>query len=191
MAAQPPESKQVNQARLISLMGWLVLVLAAGAAILPFVGPARGAVTIGTMLTIAGLAEIVAGVRRYETRKLAMLAGAITMVAGLLFATDQSTHFLSALVIISGWLFLRSLVLGVACYLEHGAVRRWTGIAAATDFVLALITVMGLSISSLVVTLFGATPPLIASFAWLLGISFIATAMLLFAVASCADDEKV
>jgi hypothetical protein len=191
MTAPPPELKQVNQQRLISLMGWLVLALGAGAAILPLVGPTQGAITIGTMLTFAGLAEIVAGTRRYETRKLAILAGAITMIAGLLFATDQATHFLSGLVIIAGWLFLRSLVLGLACFLEHGAVRRWTGIAAATDFLLALITAVGFSVSSLVVTLFGATPPLIASFAWLLAISFLATAMLLIQIASCAEIERV
>lgn len=191
MTAQPPKLNQVNQEKLISLMGWLVLALAAGAAFLPLIGPTQGAITIGTMLTCAGLAEIVAGARRYETRKLAILAGAITTVAGLLFATDQATHFLSGLVIIAGWLFSRSLVLGVACFLEHGAVRRWTGIAAATDFLLALVTCVGFSISSLVVTLFGATPPLIASFAWLLAISFVATAMLLLQVASCAEVEKV
>ena len=45
--------------------------------------------------------------------------------------------------------------------------------------------------SSLVVTLFGATAPLIASFAWLIAISFIATAMLLFEVAECAEVEDV
>lgn len=191
MTARPPELNRANQERLISLMGWLVLALAGGAAILPFVGPAHGAITISTMLTVAGLAEIVAGARRYETRKLAILAGAITIIAGLLFATDQATHFLSGLIIIAGWLFLRSLVLGVACFLEHGAVRRWTGIAAATDLLLALVTAVGFSISSLVATLFGATPPLIASFAWLLAISFVATAMLLLQVASCADIEKV
>jgi len=83
------------------------------------------------------------------------------------------------------------LVLGVACVLEHGRVQRWTGIAAATDFLLALVTAVGFSVSSLVATLFGATPPLIASFAWLLAISFAATAMLLLQVASCADIEKV
>ena len=131
MTAPPTEPKQTSQERLIALMGWLVLALGAGAAILPLVGPTQGALVIGAMLTFAGLAEVVAGTRRYETRKLAILAGAVTMIAGLLFATDQATQFLSALIIIAGWLFLRSLVLALACSLEHGAVRRWTGVAAS------------------------------------------------------------
>ena len=84
MTAQPPELNQVNQERLISLMGWLVLALAAGAAILPLVRPAHGAISISTMLIVAGLAEIAAGARRYETRKLAILAGVITIIAGVL-----------------------------------------------------------------------------------------------------------
>ncbi|MEO7814313.1 MAG: hypothetical protein ABIR87_02595, partial [Sphingomicrobium sp.] len=100
--------------------------------------------------------------------------------------TDNSTHFLSTLAIIGGWLFLRSLVLIQAARLERGSVRTWTGIAAATDLVLALILAVGLSIATLVVSLFGATPPLIASFAWVLAASFIATAMLLLEVAACA-----
>lgn len=191
MTDKPRQQKRLIQAHWISGMAWLVLALGAGAAVLPLLGPVKGAITIGAMLVLAGTAELVAGITRHETRKLAMLAGAITVIAGLLFATDHATKFLSGLVIIAGWLIVRSLVLGLACFLEHGAVRRWTGIAAATDFILAFITVVGFSISSLVVTLFGATPPLVASFAWLLAVSFIATALLLFQVAECADVETV
>ena len=184
--------EQAARARLIGAVGWLILLLAAGAAILPLISRAHGAATIGAMMTLAGAAEVVAGTRRYETRKLAMLAGALTIVAGLMFLlTDHAVKFLPSLVIIAGWLFLRSLVLGAACFLEHGSVRRWTGIAAATDFILGLITAIGLSISSLVVTLFGASPPLVASFAWILAISFIATSMLLLEVAACARKEDV
>jgi hypothetical protein len=121
-----------------------------------------------------------------------MLAGAVTVVAGVMFLTgDSDVHFLPALVIVAGWLFLRGVVLGAACLLEHGSVRRWTGIAAATDFALGLITAVGISISSLVVLIFGAAPPLVASFAWILAISFIATSMLLLEVANCAREEDV
>lgn len=183
---------QAGRARLIGAAGWLILLLAAGAAVLPLVSRAHGAATIGTMMTLAGVSEVVAGMRRFETRKLAMLAGAVTVAAGLMFLLgDHGAKFLPSLVIVAGWLFLRSLVLGAACFLEHGSVRRWTGIAAATDFALGLITAIGISISSLVVTLFGASTPLIASFAWILAISFVATSMLLLEVAACAREEDV
>ncbi len=175
------------RARWIRTAGWTILLLSAGSALLPLVGPAHGATIIGALLIMAGMIEIFAGSLRRETRRLAMLAGALTTVAGILFATDNATHFLSALTIVAGWLFLRALVLVLAARLERGSVRRWTGIAAVTDMVLGLLMTVGGSIASLVVSLFGATPEMIASFAWVLAASFVATAMLLLEVASCAS----
>ena len=174
------------RAKWIASAGWFILLLSAGSALLPLVDRAAGATIIGILLVLAGLAELFAGNLRHETRRLAMLAGGITTLAGILFATESSTHFLSTLTIIAGWLFLRSLVLMLAARLEQGSVRTWTGLAALTDLVLALILAVGLSIATLVVSLFGATAPMIASFAWVLAASFIATAMLLLEVASCA-----
>ena len=43
----------------------------------------------------------------------------------------------------------------------------------------------------LIVSLFGPTPPLIAHFAWILAISFVATGSMLLEVASCARRESV
>lgn len=175
-----------GRAKWIAAAGWFILLLSAGSALLPLYGKEHSSLIIGTLLVLAGLTEIFAGTLRHETRRLTLLAGALTTLAGVLFATDNSTHFLSTLAIIAGWLFLRSLVLIQAARLERGSVRTWTGISAATDLVLALILAVGLSIASLIVSLFGATPPMIASFAWILAASFIATAMLLLEVASCA-----
>ena len=178
------------RAKWIRTAGWLILLLSAGSALLPLVEPAHGATIIGVLLVLAGLVEMFAGSLRHETRRLAMLAGALTTLAGILFATENATHFLSTLAIVAGWLILRSVVLMLAARLERGSVRRWTGIAAATDLVLGLLLAVGLSIASLVVSLFGATPDLIASFAWVLAASFIATAMLLLEVASCANQSE-
>ncbi|MEO6114717.1 MAG: hypothetical protein ABIP07_09770 [Sphingomicrobium sp.] len=175
-----------GRARWIARAGWFILLLSAGSALLPLYGKTHGSAIIATLLALAGVTEIFAGSLRHETRRLAMLAGAITTLAAILFATGSATHFLSTLSIIAGWLFLRSIVLILAARLEHGSVRSWTALSAATDFVLALVLVVGLSIATLIVTLFGATPQMIASFAWVLALSFIATAMLLLEVASCA-----
>jgi len=172
------------RAKWIATAGWFILLLSAGSALLPLYGKTHSSVIIGTLLVLAGLTEIFAGNLRRETRRLAMLAGALTTLAGILFASESSTHFLSTLTIIAGWLFLRSIVLMLAARLEQGSVRTWTGLAALTDLVLALILAVGLSIATLIVSLFGATPTMIASFAWVLAASFIATAMLLLAVAS-------
>ena len=175
-----------ERARWIRTAGWLILLLSAGSALLPLVEPAHGATIIGVLLVLAGAMEIFAGNLRHETRRLMMFAGALTILAGILFATENATHFLSTLSIVAGWLVLHSLVLFLAARLEHGSVRRWTAIAAATDLVLGLLLAVGLSIASLVVSLFGATADMIASFAWVLAASFIATAMLLLEVADCA-----
>ena len=191
MAITPALSDQDRRARRIGGAGWFVLALSVGAAALPWAGPRHGAGIIGIMLGLAGVAEIVAGAVRHETRRLAMLAGAVTVAAGLLFWTDAATQLLPAAYIIMGWLVLRGAILLTACFLERGSVRRWTGVAAATDLALAMFLLLGLSIATLVVTLFGETPPLVASFAWIVAISFISTGLLLLEVASCAREGDV
>ena len=148
-------------------------------------------IKLDQFLKLAGIAETIAGSRRYQTRKLTMLAGIITILAGLFFLTEEAVHLLPALVIIAGWLFLRSLVLGAAFVLEKRTIKRWTGIAAATDFALAVITAAGFSIATLVIMLFATHEPFIASFAWLLAISFIGTGLLLLEVAADGRVEDV
>jgi len=181
-----------GRARWIARAGWLILLLSAGSALLPWVGRANGAMIIGTLLAVAGVIEIFAGSLRHETRRLAMLAGAVTTLAGILFATEDATHFLSTVTIIAGWLVLRSVILFIAARLEHGSVRKWTALSAAMDLFLAVVLAVGLSIATIVVTLFGATPPLIASFAWVLALSFVVNGLMLLEVASCARyDEDV
>lgn len=180
-----------GRARWFALSGWAILLLSAGSALLPLVGRAHGATIIGTLLIVGGAIEVLAGHRRHETRKLAMLAGAVTALAGLLFATEQRTGFLSTLTIIAGWLVLRSVILFIAARLEQGSIRKWTALSAGMDLILALVLAVGLSIAALVVNLFGATPALIASFAWVLALSFVVTGLMLLEVAACAREEDV
>lgn len=175
-----------ERAKFIATAGWFILLLSAGSALLPLYGKTHSSVIIGTLLVLAGVTELVAGRIRHRARRLSMLAGALTVLAGILFVAESSTHFLSTLSIVAGWLFCRSIVLMLAARVESGSVRTWTGIAALTDLVLALILAVGLSIATLVVSLFGATSPMIASFAWVLAASFIATAMFMLEIAATA-----
>lgn len=177
-----------ERAKFIATTGWFILLLSAGSALLPLYGKTHSSAIIGTLLVLAGLAELVSGRLRHRARRLSMLAGALTILAGILFVTDASAHFLSTLSIVAGWLFARALVLALAARIERGSVRLWTGIAAVTDLVLALILALGISIATLVVSLFGATPDMIASFAWVLAASFVATAMFLLEIAACARE---
>jgi hypothetical protein len=58
------------------------------------------------------------------------------------------------------------------------------------DFLLAVVLVAGLSISAIVVSIFGPTPPLVASFAWVIAASFVVNGLLLLEVASCAKEGQ-
>jgi hypothetical protein len=173
-----------GQARATSVAGFAIIALAAGAALLPAEKGISSDV-LGGLLLAAGLIEMVAGALRRETRTLAMGAGGITAVAGLLFLLNSDARFFPTVNIVIAWLFVRAIVLGVTSMQVESGVRRWTMIAAGTDFALALIMMIGLSLSTAVVLIFGPTPEIVASFAWVLALSFVATGTLLLEVASC------
>lgn len=180
-----------SRARWTAAAGWTILLLGGGAALLPLLERRGGAIMIGVLLVASGLVEILAGSLRHEARLLAMATGAVTALAGALFATEAATRFfLPAVSIVMAWLFIRSAMLFVTSRMTGAGVRRWTLIAAATDLLLALVLLVGLQIAALVVALFGATPPLVASFAWILSLSFAATGLMLLEVASCARDAE-
>jgi hypothetical protein len=65
----------------------------------------------------------------------------------------------------------------------------WVGLAAVADLFLSFLLAIGFSASLLVISLFGVTEPMVARFAWILAISFVATGLMLLEVASCARRE--
>ena len=166
--------------------GIAIVILAAGAALLP-AGKKISSDMIGALLVAAGLIEAVAGSLRRDVRPFAMAAGAVTAVAGLLFLLNPETHFFPTVTPVIGWLVVRSLILAVASGESRGSVRTWTALSAGMDFLLAMLLVAGLSISTLVISIFGPTPELVASFAWVLAASFVVNGLLLLEVASSAQ----
>ena len=184
MEATDRLDRSSTRARLMSIAGVVMIVLGAGAALMPLEKGIPAAI-VGALLLGAGLIEIAAGSLRRDTRAPAMLAGGVTVLAGLLFLYDQQSRFFPIVNIVIGWLALRSVILAVMSRRVDGSVRTWTSIAAATDFLLALVLLVGLSLSSVVVLLFGPTPAIVATFAWILALSFVATGLLLLEVASC------
>lgn len=166
------------------MAGFAIILLGAGAALLP-VDKGISADVIGALLVAAGLIEVVAGSLRSQVRQLAMAAGGVTVLAGLLFIINPETQFFPTVWPIVGWLVLRSLILGYASTHSHGSVRTWMGLSAGMDFLLAVLLIAGLSIAAIVVSIFGPTPPLIASFSWVLAASFVVNGLMLLEVASC------
>lgn len=181
--AHPGISRRI-QARGTRAAGIAIILLGAGAALLP-VNDGISSDILGALLVAGGLIELVAGSLRRKVRPYAMAAGAVTALAGLLFVINPETRFFPTVWPIVGWLILRSIVLGIASTHSDGSVRRWTAMSAGVDLLLAVLLVTGLSIAAIVVSLFGPTPPLIASFAWVLAASFVVTGSLLLEVASC------
>jgi hypothetical protein len=173
-----------ERARGIRVAGIAIILLAAGAALLP-AEKHLSADIVGGLLIGAGLIEAVAGSLRRDVRPFAMAAGAVTALAGLLFIVNPDTHFFPIVTPVIAWLLLRCLILAVATKELEGSVRIWTAVSAGVDFLLALLLIAGLSVSTLVITVFGPTPELIASFAWILAVSFITNGLLLLEVANC------
>ena len=114
-----------------------------------------------------------------------MAAGGVTALAGLLFILRPTIHFFPTVTVVIAWLFIRSMILIYASRHSHGSVRTWMGLSAGMDFLLAVLLIAGLSIATIVISIFGPTPQLIASFAWVLAASFAVTGSLLLEVASC------
>ncbi len=184
-----PTASSPTHPRLVTAAGAAIILLSAGAAALPFVDRVSGVRVVGALLLAAGIVEMLAATLRDQTKFLAMLAGAVTTLAGALFLLNPVIPFLPTISIVTAWLIVRSLILGVTTARARGSVKRWIAISAATDFALGLLLLVGLSISTLIVTLFGPTPQMIASFAWILAISFVVTGMLLLEIASCERES--
>lgn len=183
--ANPPGLSDRARANLIGAAGVVIILLSAGAALMPVADLRRGSVVVGMLLAAAGIVEAFAGFFRHEVRALAMSAGAVTALAGLYFVLNPTAFFFPLLHVIIAWLVLRSVILLFASRGSHGSVRKWMSLSAAMDVLLAILLLAGLSIATLVVTVFGPTPPLVATFAWVLTASFVVTGLLLIEVASC------
>jgi hypothetical protein len=175
-----------TRARALRVAGIAIMLLGIGAALLP-AGKTISSDMIGGLLIAAGLIEMIAGSLRRSVRPFAMAAGGVTAIAGLLFILNPETHFFPTVTPVIAWLLVRCLILAASATETAGSVRRWTALSAGMDFLLAILLIAGLSISTIVVSIFGPTPELVATFAWVLAASFVVNGLLLLEVASCTD----
>ena len=183
-----PGLSERRRARAFRVAGMAIILLSVGAAFLP-AGKTISGDMIGGLLIAAGLIEAVAGSLRRTVRPFAMAAGGVTALAGVAFLINPETHFFPMVTPVIAWLLVRSVILAVASRESVGSVRMWTALSAGMDFLLAVLLIAGLSISTLVVSVFGPTRELVASFAWVLAASFVVNGLLLLEVASCERDE--
>ena len=140
--------------QLIWLCGLAIIALGVVSALSPAANGLPSS-TIGLLLIAAGIIEIFAGTLRKVVHVFAVSAGMVTVLAGLLFLFNPSTHFLPTVWPIIGWLVVRGLILLWKSRSTGGTVRLWTRLSAGMDLLLAVLLVAGLSIATLIVGIFG------------------------------------
>jgi len=177
--------------RQIAVCGAIIILLSAGAALLPIVDGDAGAAIVGSLLLIAGLVEAFAGKLHRQAKGLSALAGLVTTLAGALFVLNPFGHFFPTAFLVTAWLIVRCAILLLAGFYSSGSVRVWTLASAAMDLFLAVVLLAGLSISSLIITLFGPTADVVAGFSWILALSFVVTGAMLLEIASCERRSAV
>ncbi len=171
--------------RVVAVCGVIIILLSAGAALLPIVDGDASAAIVGSLLLVAGFVEAFAGKLHRQAKGLSALAGLVTTLAGALFVLNPLGHFFPTAFLVTVWLIVRCAILLLAGFYSTGSVRLWTLASAAMDLFLAVILLTGLSISSLIITLFGPTADVVAGFSWILALSFVVTGAMLLEIANC------
>ena len=186
------EAHLSDQARklLIQACGVLIILLAAVAALLPLQHGAPGRLVVGWLLVVGGAIELAAASARRIHRPSAAVAGSATVLAGLRLVIDPSATFFPVLNLVILWLIVRSAALAFAASRLSDPLQSWFILSAATDFLLAVMLLSGLPIALIVWGLFGPTSEIVATFAWVLAISFVATGTLLIAAAPIEASER-
>ncbi|HEU4499355.1 MAG TPA: hypothetical protein VFR60_08465 [Sphingomicrobium sp.] len=168
---------------LIRAAGIAVMLASAAAALLPAGNFENGPLIVGGLMLVVGLLEILGNLLRATGRRAGTAAGVASIAAGALIFAQPVSSFVTTVYVFIGWLLVRALLLGVSAIENVGPIRRTTSMAAATDLILAGVVWTGLTASSLVIALFGATKPIIADFAWVVAISFVVSGLLLVKIA--------
>lgn len=177
------QSPDTQPREVIRAAGYAVILASAAAAILPATNFENGPQFVGGLMFIVGLLEVLANLLRATGRRAATVAGVASVGAGVLIFAQPVTSFVTTVYVLIGWLLVRGLLLSLSSIENVGPIRRATMVAASMDFVLAGVVWTGLTASTLVIALFGLTKPIIADFAWILALSFIASGLLLVKVA--------
>jgi uncharacterized membrane protein HdeD (DUF308 family) len=168
---------------IIRAAGLLILLLAFGSALLPLAKHIPARLVIGWLLLGAGVIELIAALTRRMHRTAASIAAGATILAGIRLVADPNAGFFPVLNLVILWLVVRAAALIFSASRSQGPLGTWIRLAAATDFLLAVVLLAGLPIAVIVVGLFGPTSEVTATFAWVFAASFVATGCLLMAAA--------
>lgn len=173
-----------------TIAGLLIMLLALGALLLPLEGELPGRLVVGWLLVAAGVIELAAVAARRRHAKTAALAALATLLAGIRLAVDPGANLFAVMNVVILWLVVRGAALLYSAARTRRPLGTWIGLAAATDLLLALSLLAGLPIALIVYGLFGQTPQIVAQFAWVFGLSFIATGALWLAIGRIGEAPR-
>ena len=171
---------RLQRSRLALVSGWMTILVALGAALLPLVDTLPRTAFLGSLLLVASLVELVFGAPRLRdpVGRASAVSGAITALAGILFLLSPDAGFFPVAPAVTAWLLVRGgCVLALALPLSNHPSRWWLLASAGVDILLGLLLLSGLRITTLSVLLFGPTRAMVASFALILALSFAVTGL--------------
>lgn len=166
--------------------GFMTILLAAAALLLPLVEWAPRGGVVGWLLFLAGMWEFVFGWKRGPDTvgKAAMGSGLVTGLAGLLFVANPLSGYFPVANVVVAWLLLRGFwMLFMALRARGDRLGPWLTLTGAADVLLGFVLIFGIQVAALVVTLFGPTPEVIANFALILAASLLVTGISQIAMA--------
>lgn len=173
---------------LIRGAGALIILLAFASALLPLAQHIPGRTIVGSMLIAAGAIELAAVFARSGHRLAHAIAAGASLAAGLRLVLDPGANFFTVLNLVILWLVVRAAALFALALRSRGPICTWIYFAAAVDFLLAVFLLGGLPVAVLIYGLFGQTGEIVATFAWILAASFVASGLLL--IAGATDDRR-
>jgi uncharacterized membrane protein HdeD (DUF308 family) len=161
-----------------------MILLGTCALLLPALRFGHGAL-VGWLLLLGGLVELFAASARHtQARDAAMIAGGITTLAGILFLIDPLIGLYPVSNVVIIWLVARAAVLLTGASKTRGQLRFWAMFSGIADLLLGLILLLGLPLAAFVISLFGPTEEMVASFAYVFAASFLVTGIALLALAA-------
>ena len=167
-----------SQSRWTLVSGCVTLLLALFAFFLPDIEWAPTGGIVGWLLFVAGSIEFAFGTRRGTDYigAAALASGFLTALAGLIFITNPVAGYFPVANVVTAWLLFRGgLVLAIALGALRSRVGLWMALSGVVDLLLGVALLAGLSMTVLVVTLFGVTSAVIAKFSFILAASFLFT----------------
>ena len=169
--------------------GLLIMLLGVGALLLPLQNGVPGRLVVAWLLIGAGAIELVTSYVRRRHRKSVALAAAATLLVGIRLASDPTANFVAVTNMVILYLVVRGAALLFSASRTQRPLGTWIALAAATDLLLALGLLAGLPVALLVYGLFGPTAEIVATFSWVFAASFMATGVLLLAIARIGEEK--